>query len=127
MFALVQTNMTLVLYLLMLAAVVRLRRTAADVPRPYRIPGGRAGLLAAVGAGMAVCLFGIILSLFPTSDAKGLPVWAYEVALIAGTVLFIVAPIAIRPFRCESWGDRSLDVIAPEPVGGTEPEQPAVR
>ena len=82
MFALVQTNMTLVLYVLMLAAVVRLRRIAPAVDRPYRIPGGRVGLFAVCGAGALVCLFGITLSLFPTSDAKGLPVWAYELALI---------------------------------------------
>jgi amino acid transporter len=103
MFALVQTNMTLVLYVLMLAAVIRLRRTEAGARRPYRIPGGRVGLLAVCGAGMAVCLFGITLSLFPTSDAKGLPVWVYEIALIAGTVIFIAVPVAVRPFRRESW------------------------
>lgn len=103
MFALVQTNMTLVLYVLMLAAVVRLRRTAAREHRPYRIPGGRPGLFIVCGTGTLVCLFGITLSLFPTSDAKSLPVWAYELALIAGTVGFIVVPFVLRPFRRPSW------------------------
>jgi amino acid transporter len=111
MFALVQTNMTLVLYILMLAAVIRLRRIAPAVRRPYRIPGGRAGLFAVCGTGAAVCLFGITLSLFPTSDAKGLPLWAYELALIGGTAGFIVVPIALRPFRRPSW---SAQVAAPE-------------
>jgi glutamate:GABA antiporter len=103
MFALVQTNMTLVLYILMLAAVIRLRRIAPDARRPYRIPGGRPGLFAVCGAGAVVCLFGITLSLFPTSNAQGLPLWAYELALIGGTAGFIFVPIALRPFRRPSW------------------------
>ena len=103
MFALIQTNMSLVLYILMFLAVVRLRRTAATVDRPYRIPGRRAGLFLVCGIGGVVCLFGITLSLFPTSDAKSLPVWAYELALIGGTALFVCTPLILRLFRRDSW------------------------
>jgi amino acid transporter len=103
MFALVQTNMSLLLYILMLAAVIRLRRTAPDVPRPFRIPGGRFGIGLVCGVGGLVCLFGLGLSLFPTSDAKGMPLWAYEAALIGGTAAFVAIPLLLRPFRRPSW------------------------
>jgi amino acid transporter len=103
MFALVQTNMSLLLYLLMLAAVVRLRRTEPDVRRPFAIPGRSAGLLAVCGVGTVVCLFGLTLSLFPTDDAKDLPLWFYELALIGGTAVFVSIPLVLRPFRRPSW------------------------
>ncbi len=103
MFALIQTNMSLLLYILMLSAVIKLRRSEADVPRPYRIPGKRIGLYTVTGAGGLVCLFGITLSLFPTSTAQGLPLWAYEAALIGGTVVFVCVPLALIPLRSDSW------------------------
>jgi amino acid transporter len=103
MFALVQTNMSLLLYILMLIAVVRLRRRLPRAERPYRIPGGRLGLGAVCGAGLIVCVFGLVLSLFPTDDADGLPLWVYEVTLIAGTAAFVAVPLLLSPFRKPSW------------------------
>ncbi|MGX7681798.1 APC family permease [Jatrophihabitans sp. DSM 45814] len=113
MFALIQTNMSLILYILMLSALIRLRRTAPDASRPYRIPGGRAGMYIVCGAGGLVCLFGITLSLFPTSDAKGLPLWAYEAALIGGTAVFVSVPVALKLFRRPSWSIPSEDARNP--------------
>ncbi len=63
MFALLQTNMCLLLSVLMFAALVRLRRAHAEVAHPYRVPGGKTGLALVCGAGGAVCLFGLPLSL----------------------------------------------------------------
>jgi amino acid transporter len=103
MFSLVQTNMSLVLYLIMLAAVVRLRRSQPNVHRPYRIPGRGVGLLAVCGVGGLVCLLGLGLSLVPTDDAAGLPLWLYELVLIAATVGFAGLPFLFHPFRKPSW------------------------
>lgn len=126
MFALVQTNMSLLLYLLMLAAVVRLRRTEPHVRRPFAIPGRRAGLFAVCGVGTVVCLFGLTLSLFPTDDAKDLPLWFYELALIGGTAVFVSIPLVLRLFRRPSW---SIHAHATEPAGsmvaaGSSPSAP---
>jgi glutamate:GABA antiporter len=103
MFALVQTNMSLLLYILMLVAVMRLRRKLPGTDRPFRIPGGRIGLGIVCGAGLIVCVFGLILSLFPTDSANGLPLWVYEATLIAGTAAFVAVPLLISPFRRPSW------------------------
>jgi amino acid transporter len=109
MFSLVQTNMSLVLYLIMLAAVIRLRRSQPHVRRPYRIPGRGIGLLAVCGTGGLVCLLGLGLSLIPTDEAAGLPLWLYELVLIAATVGFAGLPFLFHPFRKPSWQeDRSL-------------------
>jgi glutamate:GABA antiporter len=119
MFALMQTNMSLLLYVLMLSAVIRLRRSRPDAVRPYRIPGGRIGLFAVCGAGGLVCLFGLVLSLFPTSAAKGLPLWAYELALIGGTIGFVCVPFVLAPFRRAGW---QLPHPEPEPLPALVPE-----
>ncbi len=103
MFSLVQTNMTLLLYLLLFASVVACRRLRPDGARPFRIPGGWLGLIVVLGVGACVCLLGLTLSLFPTDDAKGLPLWTYELALIGGTVGFVVLPLIFRLFRKPSW------------------------
>jgi amino acid transporter len=103
MFSLVQTNMTLLLYLLLFASVVACRRLRPDGVRPFRIPGGWLGLVVVLGVGACVCLLGLTLSLFPTDDAEGLPLWAYELALIGGTVGFAVLPLVFRMFRKPSW------------------------
>ncbi|HVE29135.1 MAG TPA: hypothetical protein VNC80_03625 [Mycobacteriales bacterium] len=123
MFALIQTNMSLALYLIMLASVIRLRRTRATTPRPYRIPGGKVGLFAVCGVGGLVCLLGVLLSLFPTDDAKGMPVWLYELVLLGGTLGFAVLPFVFYLFRKPSW---RTEPVAPEPagerIGEPEPE-----
>ncbi|GAA4172315.1 amino acid permease [Gryllotalpicola koreensis] len=103
MFVLIQTNMSLLLYALMFGALIRLRHTQPNAKRPYLIPGGRIGLAAVCAAGGAVCLFGLLLSLFPTSNASGIPLWAYEVALVGGTVVFTALPLALRALRRKSW------------------------
>ena len=114
MFALIQTNMSLALYLIMLASVIRLRRTRATTPRPYRIPGGKVGLFAVCGVGGLVCLLGVLLSLFPTDDAKGMPIWLYELVLLGGTLGFAVLPFVFYLFRKPSW---RTEPVAPEPAG----------
>jgi glutamate:GABA antiporter len=84
-------------------AMIRLRRQAPDVPRPYRIPVGRFGLFLVCGAGLLVCGFGLTLSLFPTASANGLPLWVYEATLIGGTAAFVAVPLLLSPFRRPSW------------------------
>jgi amino acid transporter len=103
MFSLVQTNMSLLLYILMLISVIRLRHKLPGTYRPFRIPGGRFGLGLVCGAGLLVCVFGLILSLFPTDSADGLPLWVYEATLISGTAAFVLVPLLLSPFRRPSW------------------------
>ena len=47
------TQLLVVMYVLMLAALIRLRYTQPDTPRPYRIPGGKLGVWIVGGFGIA--------------------------------------------------------------------------
>jgi amino acid transporter len=48
---------SLLAYLVMFPAAIALRRTRRDVPRPYRVPGGNAGMAVAAG----ICTFWVAL------------------------------------------------------------------
>lgn len=114
MFALIQTNMTLVMYLIMFASVIKLRFSKRDVVRPYSIPGKWVGLWAVTGVGMLVCVSGVLISLIPTDEAAGMPAWLYIAILIVGTVAFVCMPFIFWIFRKPSWKtsdalDRGVD------------------
>lgn len=103
MFALIQTNMTLIMYVIMFAAVVKLRYSRPSTPRPYRIPGKKVGLFAMVSLGALVCVFGVLVSLIPTSEAGGMSAGVYVAVLLGGTAVFAAMPFVFWLFRKPSW------------------------
>lgn len=102
-FQVVQTNMTLIMYLMMFAAVVKLRFSSPDTPRPYRIPGKWFGLFGIVSLGVIVCLVGLIISLMPTVNANGMDPIEYWAVVGVGTVAFSAVPFLFWIFRKPSW------------------------
>lgn len=115
MFLLIQTNMTLILYTMMLAAVIKLRFSRPDVERAYEIPGKKVGLFVVTGAGILVCLFGFLISFIPTEEAAGMSTWAYVLVLLLGTAAFVSMPFVFWIFRKPSWKvEGDLDPQAPE-------------
>ncbi len=85
----------LIMYMLMYAAGIKLRKSQPDLPRPYKVPGGRAGMLFIAGIGFVAVVFSFIVAFFPPSQ---LPVGSpgmYVGLVIAGTILFLSIPIII--------------------------------
>ncbi|MDP4014483.1 MAG: APC family permease [Candidatus Nanopelagicales bacterium] len=103
MFALIQTNMTLIMYILMMAAVVKLRYTHPDVERPYTIPGKKVGLWAVAIIGILVCVLGLLISFSPSAEAEGMPAGLYIAVLFFGTAAFVAMPFVFWIFRKPSW------------------------
>lgn len=103
MFALIQTNMTLIMYTLMFASVIKLRYLKPNQPRPYKIPGKRVGLFGFMGMGILVCIFGLLVSFTPTSEATGMSTGVYILVLAIGTIGFAVMPFLFWIFRKPSW------------------------
>lgn len=114
MFALMQTNMTLIMYTLMFASVIKLRRLKPDQERPYRVPGKKVGLYACTGIGALVCVFGILISLVPTDEAEDMPALGYVAVIALGTAAFVALPFVFRLFRKPSWtrNEAGLEVDA---------------
>lgn len=97
----------LVAYLLMFAAVVVLRRTQPDRPRPYRVPGGRVGVWAVGGLGFVASLLALVTSFAPPGQvAVGSPT-TYVVLLVALALVFVALPLLLYRARTPAWRDDS--------------------
>lgn len=100
----------LIMYMLMFAAVIRLRKTQPDRPRPYKLPFGKAGAWIIGGVGFLASLLAFVVSFFPPDQITvGSPV-LYVGILVGLTVVFVGSGFLIYALRKPSWKDPSSDV-----------------
>ncbi|GAA4832169.1 amino acid permease [Actinomycetospora corticicola] len=113
MLSAVTAQIVVIMYGLMFAAVIRLRYTRPDVPRPYRIPGGLPGVWAAGGIGLLGCVFSFVLGFVPPSQLTTGSTTVY-VALLAVAVVVLSCP----PFVVAALDRRRARIrpTAPAPV-----------
>ncbi|ALO09503.1 Amino acid permease-associated region [Streptomyces venezuelae] len=99
-FSVITTQVYLIVYLLMFAAAIRLRKTQPDHPRGYRAPALRVLCVVGLLASLAALCIGFI----PSSQFGSGSVWAY-IAIIGGglVILGFLIPWAFLKFRKPSW------------------------
>ncbi|MDT7858340.1 amino acid permease [Rubrivirga sp. S365] len=117
----------LIMYLLMFASALWLRRTQPDTPRPYKVPGGKAGMWVFAGAGFLGSLLAFVLSFVPPSQvAVGSPT-LYVGLLVLGTVVFVGLPFLIYKLRRPTWRAENSDFepFSWEKKSATSPATPA--
>ncbi|MEX2962278.1 amino acid permease [Microbulbifer sp. TYP-18] len=93
----------IIMYLLLYAAVIRLRSTQPDLPRSFSIPGGKTGLWLVAGIGFLAVAFAFVVSFFPPDQ---LPVGSpamYVVLVAGGAVVFTALPLLIYALRKPGW------------------------
>lgn len=93
----------MIMYGMLYVAVIKLRYSQPNVPRSYRVPGGKLGIWIISGGGLLALTFAFVLEFFPP---KQLPVGGpvFYVSFLGGlTLLFIVAPFIILAFKRASW------------------------
>jgi amino acid transporter len=81
-------------YLFMFPAVWKLRRTESDTERPYRAPGGKAGLWISVVLGEFFLLRAVIFFFVPPENTEN--VLKYELSLIIGITITIAVGLYIH-------------------------------
>ncbi|MAT60757.1 MAG: hypothetical protein CMH41_03725 [Micrococcales bacterium] len=84
----------MIAYLFMFAAAVRLRYTQPDVPRSFRVPGGKIGIWIISIIGVAACILVLVDGLSPRSlpsDGRGLTVVLIPII----TIILCIAPFVI--------------------------------
>ncbi|MCO1334238.1 amino acid permease [Microbulbifer sp. OS29] len=96
-------SLYIIMYLLMFAAVIRLRITRPDLPRSFRIPGGLVGVWITAGTGLASVIFALIVSFFPPEQLTIKSPITYVALNVGGIVIAIVLPLLIFRFRKPSW------------------------
>lgn len=92
-------SLYLVMYILMYLAAIKLRSTRPDLPRSYKVPGGKVGMGIVAGIGLLGVSFAFLMSFFPPSN---LPVGnpALYVGLVAaGLVVFVGLPCSSTPTK----------------------------
>jgi glutamate:GABA antiporter len=86
----------LIMYFLMYLAVVRLRITKPDAPRPFKIPGGTIGLGVVVGAGVVGALFAFFLGFIPATHLSLGGTITYVAVMTFGIALIVVTPLLLH-------------------------------
>lgn len=92
MLSAVTAQVTIVMYALMFAAVIRLRYTRPKTPRPYRIPGGRPGVWLVGGVGLLGCVASFLLGFIPPSQLKTGDTVVYVLLLALATLVLSLPP-----------------------------------
>ncbi|MEV6772842.1 amino acid permease [Nocardia sp. NPDC051030] len=96
-------SLYLIIYMVMYAAAIRLRYTQPDLPRAFKIPGGKIGIWLFAGIGFLAVAFAFVLAFVPPSQLPiGSP--ATYVALVAGgAIVFSAVPLIIERMKKPSW------------------------
>ena len=85
----------LVMYMMMYLAGIKLRYTQPDLPRGYKVPGGKAGMWIVAGVGFLAVVFSFIVTFFPPSQLPvGSPAF-YTGLVTVGTAFFVIIPFVI--------------------------------
>lgn len=109
----------LVVYLTMFASAIYLRYRQPDRPRPYRVPGGLAGMWIIGGAGFVASALALASSLVPPSQI-GIGSPARYLGLLVGlAALIITAPLLLFARRKPHWRDPASNV---EPFAWETPD-----
>ena len=115
------TQMVLLMYILVFAAAIKLRRTQPDVERPYKVPGGMAGLWAVGGIGIAGCIFSFVLGFIPPSEVKHWPTPIYVAVMVAAIVLLSIPPLIVERVKKPSWLEAEPDPVLIDASGDAAP------
>jgi amino acid transporter len=92
MLSAVTAQVTIIMYALMFAAVIRLRYSQPDTPRPYRIPGGLPGVWLIGGVGLLGCIASFLLGFIPPSQLKTGDTVVYVLLLALATLVLSLPP-----------------------------------
>lgn len=91
-----------IVYVLVFASVIKLRYSQPNAPRPFKIPGGMAGIWLVGGLGMFGTIFAFIVGLMPPSYFT--TSWfVYVGSVLLGTFLLAVPPLVFLKFKKASW------------------------
>jgi amino acid transporter len=97
------TQLLVIMYVLMFAAVIRLRYTQPDRPRPYKIPGGILGVWIMAGLGIAGCAFAFFVGFVPPAQISTGNHTLYICLMVLFTVVLAVPPLIISRYRKPTW------------------------
>jgi amino acid transporter len=131
------TSMFVFVYLMLIAAIVRLRYTQPDVRRPYVVPGGKAGLWICAILAEFFCILTVVTLLWPglvnnilgqsysIVDNWGLSRARFEVYSLGSFVVMLLIGVVFWAIGRSQAGDVSDDAVIEGVVEGIAQETPS--
>ncbi|MFA6362046.1 amino acid permease [Methanoregula sp.] len=90
-----------IVYILVFAALIKLRYSQPDTPRPFKIPGGMIGVWIVGGLGLFGTALAFVVGLMPPSYfSSGI---TYVLSVLLGTFLLAVPPLVFMKFKHPGW------------------------
>ncbi|UCC44170.1 MAG: amino acid permease [Candidatus Zixiibacteriota bacterium] len=89
----------IIMYVLVFLSVIRLRYTQPEVPRTYKIPGGKGGVILVAILGLIGCLYAFVVGFFPPAELNVENVAGYVSFLVVGMIVLGVPPLIIYQVR----------------------------
>jgi amino acid transporter len=94
-----------IVYILVFAALIKLRYSQPDTPRPFTIPGGIAGVWIVGGLGLFGTALAFVVGLMPPAYfSSGI---TYVLSVLLGTFLLAVPPLVFLKFKHPGWLKKS--------------------
>lgn len=90
-----------IVYVLVFASLIKLRYCQPDTPRPYTIPGGKAGVWLVGGLGLFGVVFAFIVGLIPPSYYTNTA--EYVGSVLIGTIILAAPPLVFLKLKKPSW------------------------
>jgi glutamate:GABA antiporter len=99
-----------IVYVLVFASLIKLRYSEPNTPRPFTIPGGKAGVWLVGGLGMFGVIVAFIVGLMPPSYySNG---FEYVCSVLIGTIILAVPPLIFLKIKKPEWGTKSIKTEA---------------
>ena len=92
-----------IVYLFVFAALIKLRYKCPETPRPFKIPGGMAGVWIVGGIGFSACMFTFLVSLLPPGNFENASTLSYAIVMLAGTAILALPPLVFLRLKKPSW------------------------
>jgi glutamate:GABA antiporter len=96
-------QLTTLIYILIFSAAIRLRFSQPDVERPYKVPGGKFGMLLVAGTGILASIFALFIGFVPPKQLETGNIVFYEAFLILGILVLSTPPFIIEYFKKRSF------------------------
>ena len=90
------TQLHLIMYMILFAAFMILRKNSPDTPRPFRVPGGKAGMWSIGGFSILGAFGSILLGFVPPSSIDVGNIFFYEGFMIFGIIVLASCPLIER-------------------------------
>lgn len=98
-----------VMYALIFISALKFRYSKPDLPRPFKIPGGKIGLWLVSGAGIFSCLFVLIIGFIPPVQIPAADRINYVLFMISGFLILTCPPFIFMRLKQNSWLQKPLE------------------